>query len=102
MTVEVELVLSDLPFKQVKQRVAEKVDEVEEEKDGEDLNTDEKLKIARDMLGYFTVEELAEATPDVSMRKTRDKISYWESIGEVERRARDAQGALIYILPELE
>lgn len=96
MTVDLSRLDDSLEFEVVKQKIREKIREAERSKNGQGLNTDERLKIARDLIGGFTIAELCEATPEVSLGKTGDKVSFWVSIGEVEAATTTKTGAVVY------
>ena len=61
------------------------------------MNADEKLEVAREMMGSFTAEELAGGA-DVSSEKTHDKINYWLAIGTVEAGTTTEYGHVAYRL----
>ena len=101
MTVDLQRLDDSLEFEVVKQKVREKIQEAERSKNGQSLNTDEKLKIARELTGGFTVDELCEVTPEVSLGKTGDKVAFWVSIGEVEAATTTETGAVVYrVVPD--
>ena len=95
MTVELNRLPEDMPFEQVKQRVEMKIEELDRDKNGDPPNADERLKIARELMGYFTADEIAEAAM-VSYAKAQDKIKTWESIGEVHAGTTTETGAVLY------
>lgn len=102
MTGDLSRLDDSLEFDVVKQKVREQIQESERDKNGQDLNTDERLKITRDLIGGFTIEGLCEATPEVSYGKTQDKVAFWVCIGEVEAATTTETGAVVYrVVPEL-
>lgn len=88
-----------LDFETVQQRIAEMIDEIEEETDSS-LNEDEKLEVASEMMGSFTADELADGA-DVSLDRAQKKISYWLAIETVEAGTTTEHGHVVYgVVPQ--
>ena len=99
MTQEIPRIDNDLGFETVKQRITEMIDEIEQETDSS-LNEDEKLEVASEMMGSFTVDGLADGA-NVSLDKAQEKISYWLAIETVEAGTTTEYGHVAYrIVPE--
>lgn len=99
MTVEVEVLSQRLDWDEIKRRIDQKIDEVEEEKDGKMLNADERCAIAKDMLGSFRADELQDGAR-VSESKAHDKVNYWVARGQLIPVQGGISG-VIYSIPEL-
>ncbi len=99
MTQEIPRIDNDLGFETVKQRITEMIDEIEQETDSS-LNEDEKLEVASEMMGSFTVDGLADGA-EVSVDRAQQKIDYWLAIGTVEAGTTTEHGHVAYrIVPE--
>jgi Fic family protein len=94
MSTDLNRLPDDLPFEQAKERVDEKIRELENDMDRQ-ASTAERMRVARDLLGYFTVAELAGAS-GVAEQTVRYKITYWISIGAVEAGTPTEEGYVIY------
>lgn len=89
----------DLDFETVQQQIAKMIDDIKEEKESP-LNEDERLEVAREMMGSFTAKELAEGA-GVSSEKAHDKISYWLATEAIEAGTATEQGHILYgVSPE--
>jgi len=75
------------------------MDEIEQETDSS-LNEDEKLEVASEMMGSFTIDGLADGA-NVSLDRTQKKITYWLDIGTVEAGTATEHGHIAYrVVPE--
>jgi Fic family protein len=94
MTVELNRLPDDLPWERVKRRIGEKISELQAETRTQ-ANTDERMRVARDLMGVFTADELSEAA-GVSHNTAQYKIEYWLALGEIEAGGSNRNGAVVY------
>ena len=85
---------NNLGFETVKERIAEMIDEIEQETESS-LNEDERLEVASEMMGSFTADELADGA-NVSLDKAQEKITYWLAIETVEAGTTTEHGHVVY------
>jgi hypothetical protein len=89
----------DLGFEAVKQRIAEMIDEIEQETESSP-NEDEKLEVASEMMGSFAPDELANGA-EISVNRAQQKTDYWLAIGTVEAGTTTEHGHVAYrVVPE--